>query len=372
MGRTFDRRDFLKSSTALAATAVTCGGVLQSHRAQAAPIEVPTVDRLTVQVLIDSNHDIFLGAQTAGGVEIQRARGGSDFRKILHNQWGLSLLLDSARGDGSRTILLDFGYTAEALLNNMDILGVDPSTIEALVLSHGHFDHFGGLLGFLDAYRDVLPADLALYAGGEDNFCHRHGRTPTEGQFTDFGVLDRRELAARRLTTVLADQPTVIADHAFTTGPIERSSFEEVLPNTMVEYGIRDGLGCDASHFTSAELQGQIVPDEHHHEHATCYNVRDKGLVVIASCGHAGIINTIRQAQAVSGVNQVHALIGGFHLGPAPVPYIAQAVAELKALEPDVVVPMHCSGVNFTQAMREQMPDALLISSTGSRMTFGA
>jgi 7,8-dihydropterin-6-yl-methyl-4-(beta-D-ribofuranosyl)aminobenzene 5'-phosphate synthase len=87
---------------------------------------------------------------------------------------------------------------------------------------------------------------------------------------------------------------------------------------------------------------------------------------------HCGGLNTVRQAHEVSGVNKLHALVGGFHLGPAPVPYIAQAVAELKALEPDVIVPMHCSGLNFAQAVREQMPDRLLVSSTGTRLTFGA
>ena len=273
------------------------------------------MDGLAIQVLLDSSHDVFLRPQEVNGVQVERARRGSDFRRILHNQWGLSLLLHRSGLTRPRTLLLDFGYTAEALTNNMELLGVDPSKIDALILSHGHYDHFGGLIGFLQKYREVMPADLTLYAGGEDNFCHRYSRTPTEGQFTDYGVLDRRELAALRVSTVLADRPTVVSGHAFTTGPIARTSFEKVLPNTMVEYAIKDGLGCDASHFTPAELQGKIVPDEHPHEHATCFNVKDRGLVVITSCGHAGIINTVRQAQEVSGVNKLHALVGGFPSG---------------------------------------------------------
>jgi 7,8-dihydropterin-6-yl-methyl-4-(beta-D-ribofuranosyl)aminobenzene 5'-phosphate synthase len=239
-------------------------------------------------------------------------------------------------------------------------------------VSHGHYDHFGGLLGFLQKYRSVLPADVKLYAGGEDNFCHRVQGTGAQGQFTDFGVLDRRELASQRVSTILCETPTVVAGHAFTTGKIARSSIERVLPNTLVEFGMKDGLGCDASHYTSAELQGKIVPDEHIHEHATCFNLRDKGLVVISSCGHVGIVNSVRQAQEVSGIQKVHAVVGGFHLGPAPPDYLNQVVGEIKKLEPDVVIPMHCSGNNFIQAVRQQMPDKLLVSTTGCLITFGA
>jgi 7,8-dihydropterin-6-yl-methyl-4-(beta-D-ribofuranosyl)aminobenzene 5'-phosphate synthase len=114
------------------------------------------------------------------------------------------------------------------------------------------------------------------------------------------------------------------------------------------------------------------VPDEHLHEHATCFNVRDRGLIVISSCGHVGIVNSAKQAQEVSGVQKVHALVGGFHLGPAPADYLAQVIAEIKTLDPDVIVPMHCSGENFIRAVREQLPDKLLVSYTGARLTFGA
>jgi 7,8-dihydropterin-6-yl-methyl-4-(beta-D-ribofuranosyl)aminobenzene 5'-phosphate synthase len=119
-------------------------------------------------------------------------------------------------------------------------------------------------------------------------------------------------------------------------------------------------------------LQGKIVHDEHQQEHATCFNVKDRGLVVISSCGHVGIVNSARQAQAASGVQKVHALMGGFHLGPAPDDYLKQVVAEIKALDPDVIIPMHCSGDNFARAVRQEMPQKLLMSSTGARITFGA
>jgi 7,8-dihydropterin-6-yl-methyl-4-(beta-D-ribofuranosyl)aminobenzene 5'-phosphate synthase len=190
--------------------------------------------------------------------------------------------------------------------------------------------------------------------------------------YPNFGVLDRRELAAQQVSTVLCETPTVISDHAFTTGKIKRSSIERVLPNTLVEFAQKDGLGGDASHYTSAELQGKIVPDEHIHEHATCFNVKDRGLVVISSCGHVGIVNSVRQAQEVSGVQKVHAVVGGFHFGPAPADYLHQVVAEIGKLAPDVIIPMHCSGNNFIQAVRQQMPDKLLVPTTGSQFAFGA
>jgi 7,8-dihydropterin-6-yl-methyl-4-(beta-D-ribofuranosyl)aminobenzene 5'-phosphate synthase len=370
MSHTLRRRDFLKISASMAGAAAagfSCVGI-----AQATPIEVPTVDRLVMRVLIDSSHDLFLRPGAVNGVSIQPAPRPKDYRQILHNQWGLSLFLESQRGAEAKAMVLDFGYSPDALLNNIDITGVNPSKLDALIVSHGHFDHYGGLLGFLNKYRSVLPAELRLYAGGEDNFCHRVQGTGTPGQFTDFGVLDRRELAAQQVATVLCEVPTVISGHAFTTGKINRTSIERVLPNTFVEFAMKDGLGCDASHYAPAELQGKIVPDEHIHEHATCFNIKDRGLVVISSCGHVGIVNSVRQAQEVAGVRKVHAIVGGFHLGPAPTDYLNQVIAEIAKVEPDVVIPMHCSGSNFVQAMRQQMPAKLLVSTTGSQITFGA
>lgn len=361
------RRDFLKASAAFAA-ASAAGGFSCVELASAAPIQPPAVDRLSVRVLVDGSFNLFLRPGAVKGVKVEPAPR-ADYRRSLHSEWGLSLLVDSQKATEQHTVLLDFGYTPQALLNNFDMVGGNPKQIEALIVSHGHFDHYGGLLGFLDKHRDALPADLTLYAGGEDNFCHRYQGTPAA--LSDFGALDRRELARRNVKVVLAESPVMVG-HAFTTGKITRSSIEKVLPNTVVEFAMKDGLGCNASHYLPAEMEGKIVPDEHIHEHATCFNVKDRGLVVISSCGHVGIVNSARQAQAVSGIDKVHALVGGFHLGPAPDDYLRQVVGEIKKLDPDVIVPMHCSGDNFVRQVREQMPDKLVLPTTGSRLTFGA
>jgi 7,8-dihydropterin-6-yl-methyl-4-(beta-D-ribofuranosyl)aminobenzene 5'-phosphate synthase len=367
------RRDFLKASAALAGAAAA-GGFSCIEIASAAPIQVPTIDKLTMRVLIDQAHDQFLRGSTVNGVvhEAPGAGRSPDARNVLHNQWGLSLFLETQREQEQRTVMLDFGYTAEALANNIGLLKVDPSKIQALIVSHGHIDHYGGLVGFLEKYRSVLPADLKLYAGGEDNFCHRF-RGTDPAQLGEGGTLSRRDIDAHKVTTVLCETPTVIADHGFTTGKIKRgNSVERVLANGFVDYSNKENAGCDYGHYTAAELQGKMVADEHVHEHATCFNIRGKGLVVISSCGHVGIVNSVRQAQEVSGIQKVHAIVGGFHLGPAPADYLKQVIAEIKKLEPDVVIPMHCSGLNFMLEARAQMPNNVIATSTGSKLIFSA
>jgi 7,8-dihydropterin-6-yl-methyl-4-(beta-D-ribofuranosyl)aminobenzene 5'-phosphate synthase len=365
-----NRRDFLTASSAALVVAAT-GGIAGGMRSAAgAVLEVPTIDKLSIRVLVDSSFDLFFRPAQVNGVSITPPPRMPDFRRTLHNEWGLSLWLESQRASEDRTIMLDYGYSQNVLYNNMELIGVDPRKLDALIVSHGHYDHFGGLMGFLDKYRAQLPADIKLYAGGEDNFCHR--MNGPAAQLTDFGTLDRRELAARKVTAVLADKPAIVAGHAFTTGKIARNSIERVLPNSHVEFGVKNGAGCESAKYLPAGMDGKVVPDEHLHEHATCFNIKGRGLVVISSCGHVGIVNSVRQAQEVSGVEKVHAIVGGFHLGPAPKDYLTQVVAEIRKLKPDVLIPMHCSGLNFVQEARAQMPENVLVTTTGSRISFSA
>ena len=364
----FNRRDALKVSASFA-LAAAAGGFSCVEMAKAGPIDVPTIDKLNVRVLVDSASDIFFKPQEANGVKTEPGRS-ADSKRPLHSEWGLSLLLEPQRGDEKRTFLLDYGWTPEAINGNMELLKVDPSKIDTLIMSHGHFDHWGGLLGFLDKHRKGLPADLTMYAGGEDNFCQRYARVGP-GELSDYGMLDRRDIAKQNVKVVLCESPVVIGGHAFSTGKIKRNSIEKVLPNSMVEFKLKDGAGCNASHYLPAEMEGKTVPDEHIHEHATCFNLKNKGLIVISSCGHVGIVNSVRQAMEVSGVEKIHAIMGGFHLGPAPADYLTQVVSEIGKLNPDVLIPMHCSGLNFTQEAQRQMPGKVLTTTTGTRISFG-
>jgi 7,8-dihydropterin-6-yl-methyl-4-(beta-D-ribofuranosyl)aminobenzene 5'-phosphate synthase len=368
MNSKFSRREFVIGSGAMLALS----GMAWPGVGRAAALEVPTVDSLAVKILTDSSYD----TPKPPAHKLVRVRRTpftvAPSLKTLHNEWGLAIALESKIGADTRNLMLDYGYTPGALMNNMEFMGVDAAKMQALILSHGHFDHFGGLIDFLKKERSRMPADLTLYAGGEDNFCNRKAGTATPGHFSDWGVLDRRELEKLNVKLVMCEQPTVIQGHAFTTGTIARRSFEKVFPNTQVSYHKEaNGVGCDIP-AADARAQGKFVQDEHLNEHATCFNVKDRGLVVISSCGHTGIVNSVRQAVEVSGVSKVHAVMGGFHLYGAEDDYLRRVVAEMRAMNVDVVIPLHCSGPGMVAAMREMLPDRLLTSTTGTEFTFGA
>jgi len=379
MPGSLNRRDFLHQSSIIGGSLLT--GNISIHgpaRAAGVRIESPIVDELTIREITDNSHDIFLRPLEVPGLKVGRtgfpeaAQG-----KTLESEWGLALHLESRKGQEMRRYLLDFGFTPNVYANNLSLLKIDVSQVDALIISHGHYDHVGGLIGFLEAHRPRMRKELRLYTGGEDNFCKRFSRNP-DGTFTEFGTtVDRGKLKALGVEPVLSEDPIVIEGHAFTTGAVPRTSIEHVLPNTFVKFGTAEGSGCDTKaysghHFTEEELAGKPVADQHWHEHATCFRVGDRGLVVISSCGHAGIINTLKRAQEVTGVDKIYALVGGFHLAPAPADYLAKVMAELKKFDLAHVMPMHCSGQNFIDLAKQEIPEKLVLCGTGTTFTFTA
>ena len=354
------------------------GGVFSNIRiasAQTMSGAPPEVDRLAVRVVTDSYQHAFAPSAKVGDVMVQRyaeiVELNTPLPRTLLSEWGLSLHLESARGTQTRQILVDFGFTGPTINNNLEMLRIDPGKLDAMLLSHGHYDHFGGMVGFLAAHGKTLKPDLPFYLGSDECFCTRE-KGPANAPF-NYGALDRKAIADSGVRILFAERPSTLVDHGFSTGSIPLVSFEKPAQPTRMKIGLQsDGMGCAPEGLAEAKRTLTLVPDDFQHEQATCFNVKGKGLVVMTSCGHRGIVNSVRSAIKVSGISKIHAIMGGFHLMPMPDDYVRSTVAALKELNPDYLIPMHCSGTAIYEIAKQEMPGRVLLSSTGTRFVFGA
>ena len=370
-----DRRKVLCNGGALAFTGIVSSLLVGGKTVLAAPLagDALEVDEVAVRIVIDSYQIAVAPDLNVDNVEINRfgfALGNHPPGKALLSEFGLSMLGTAKRGAQTSNVLVDFGYTPQSLLNNLELLGIKASQLDALVLSHGHYDHFGGLAGFLAANREGLKPGLPIYLGGEECFCARSWLAPP--MKGDFGALDRDALEQAKLSIMFAPGPSVVGGLGFTTGRIDLTSFEKVLSPSAMKIGRTGNFGCYPVEFTPAEREKETIPDQFRHEIGTAYNLRGRGLVVLTSCSHRGVVNIVRQAQAASGVQKVHAVIGGFHLAPQKEDYVRQTIRALGEINPDFVIPLHCSGEPFYEIMKSEMPTKLLRGYTGTQFVFHA
>ncbi|HEY0146411.1 MAG TPA: MBL fold metallo-hydrolase [Methylovirgula sp.] len=143
--------------------------------------------------------------------------------------------------------------------------------------------------------------------------------------------------------------------------------------STKERTGIVSGFGCNPAKEPSAKNTGGFVADDFQHEIVTSYVIKGKGLVILSSCSHRGIINAVRQAQAATGVEKIHATVGGFHLVPPLTDdYVGRTVMEMKALAPDCIIAAHCSGETFYDIARAEMPGRVVRAAVGTRVDFSA
>ena len=310
---------------------------------------LPAVDRVSVTTVVDNSIDNLRADE-----KVARRFTHAQARRMptLRAEHGLAHWVEVRRGAETQTIAFDWGLTGESYCHNFLELGLDPARVDALALSHGHQDHFGGLAGFLAAYRRHLRPRLPFY-GGADHFLPRYNERG--GQRTYIGQLRREELERQDLDVRVAAAPTALGEGVLLSGEMHETVPFEVIPPSL-----------------RVEREGQIVQDTFIGEQTLVVNVRDRGLVVVTSCSHRGIVGICRHAIRVTGIAKVHAVIGGFHLSGLTAERIEQVVDAFRALELDYVVPQHCTGLEAVVALYRHFPTELVVSSTGSTFTFGA
>jgi 7,8-dihydropterin-6-yl-methyl-4-(beta-D-ribofuranosyl)aminobenzene 5'-phosphate synthase len=237
----------------------TLAGSSRTAHAQELASKPPEVDSVAVRIVTDNQIIKWIPTEKREGLTIERRPGGNLSPDAppsvdLVAEWGLSMHAESRRGNEVRNILVDFGYQPQTLLNNMSVLKIDPARLDALVLSHGHYDHFGGLVGFLSANKDRLKKALPFFIGGEDCFCMRQ---TAAGQY---GALNRQAILDANLSLMMAEGPAVVADHAFTTGKIAQSGFENRCGQAARRSGSSTGSGVSRTTFRRQRTPAASFP----------------------------------------------------------------------------------------------------------------
>lgn len=308
------------------------------------------VDSVDVTLLVDNSVDAFLPSDDRA---IRPPMAPDWFtRPPLRAEHGFSALVSIRRDGADTTVLYDAGLGAETLVHNLDVLGISPDRIDAIVLSHGHGDHHGGLEGLLRRVgRRRMP--LVLHP---DAWKTRKIVFPT-GAEVDLPTPDRRALARLDVEVLERDGPSLlVGESALVSGRVERTT------------GFEQGFALQWARGASGWAPDPMVWDD---QNLICH-VRGRGLVVVSGCSHAGAINILRNARRITGVAPVLAVVGGLHLsGSLFEPLIVPTVNELESLRPTFLVPAHCTGWKAHQEIGRRLPNAYVPPSTGSRFHFG-
>jgi 7,8-dihydropterin-6-yl-methyl-4-(beta-D-ribofuranosyl)aminobenzene 5'-phosphate synthase len=308
------------------------------------------VRNLSITVVTDNYYDA-LRPDTAVSRRLRIGPGMS-----MHAEHGLSYVIRTeTEGGGAGVLMFDYGVDAEGVMKNLATLGIEMMEMDALALSHGHFDHWSALSGILAQNQGSMRPGLPFFVGPEA-FSHRFARLSGDAGFMDLGVLERDVVeGVGRLRIVEIAETTELIPGAYATGPIGRVTNYE---GTSAAFVI--------------EREGRLEQDFFDGEQAIVFVVKGKGLVVLSGCAHVGIVNTVLRAREIAGVDRLHAVIGGFHLVNAPQETVEATIADIRAMEPDFVVPTHCTGFEAMARFREEMPDQFLLNTAGTTYTFRA
>ncbi len=315
-------------------------------------IQLQEVDRVEILTLQDNYIDI---AAHDGTAIVQRPapEDASGKRVSITAEHGFSAVVGLTAQGQTRKALFDFGFSEQGALRNARLLGVDLAEIEALVLSHGHMDHHGGLPAFAESLGDK-GIELVLHPAA-----FRGSRYIKLSEERRLGLPspDRERLEKAGVRVVPSTAPRLLLDgRLLFLGEVpKRTDFEKGMLKARYEEG-------GAEKFDPVEDDSAVVA-----------HVRGKGLVVLSGCAHSGIVNTVARAREVAGVGEVFAVMGGFHLtGTDFEPIIGKTTEALKAFHPRYIVPTHCTGRKASMHIEREMPENFLLNMSGTKMIFAA
>ena len=323
------------------------------------PVGLEPVDAVHLTTLVDNYSDMLLLDQgPAKRVGVLAAAGmprvpeplveQGETIEGLHAEHGFSMLVTIYKGTDRSHILFDTGMSPDGMVANMARLGIDASDVEVVVLSHGHFDHTTGLDGFI---RTVGSPNIPVLV---HPLLWSRRRIAIPGiEPVEIPTMSKRALEQSGFDVLEARQPSLLFKRSvLITGEVARTT------------GFETGMPFHEAHNPGGWEPDPLILDDQ----ALIVHLKGAGLVVLTGCGHAGIVNIVRYAQHLTGVNKVHAVIGGFHLsGPLFSPVIPPTVDALAELGPQVVVPAHCTGRDAANAIAARLPDSFIQNSVGTR-----
>ena len=274
-----------------------------------------------------------------------------EIRASILAEHGFSALIKTTAAGKAHTLLFDFGFSEDGAAQNAKTLGVDMRDVEAAALSHGHSDHTGGLQKLTEL---IGKRDIPLLVHPSAFKSPRYLKFGEDFKI-NFPQLTREMVKEAGFSAIESATPYPLLDDTILfLGEIPRKTdFEEGFP---IAHWQKDGQ----------ELWDAIEDDT-----SIVMNLKDKGLVIVSGCAHAGIVNTVQYAMEVTGIDNVHVVMGGFHLsGPLFEAIIDRTSQELQKVHPAYIVPMHCTGRKAIMAMEKQMPNQFILNMAGTKLTF--
>ncbi len=311
--------------------------------------DLEPVDAVTVTTLMDNVTDIFMPDQGPA----RRPPGGSRARRPASKRRWCSepFLVTVTRNGSEHHLLFDAGTSPDGVVENMRRLDIDPGSIESIICSHGHFDHTTGLDGLIRRLGGTVNLPVLIHP----HFWRRRRVAIPGRDHQEIPTTSRSALVGAGFDVIEEGHPSFLFHRSvLVTGEVPRTTgYEPGFPPQQAWLGGR------------WEPDPLVLDDQ-----ALIIDIKDKGLLVITGCGHAGVVNICRYARRLTRERPVYAVLGGFHLnGPLFEPLIPRVLDDLAALAPSVIVPAHCTGWRAQHAMGARFGEAFVPNTVGTRFT---